>query len=179
MNVLTLETPRLILTQICQEDWPLFLELDRDPEVLRYVSDQRSDDELHSRFASRLPAWSKESEQCLCLTVQERKNGNKIGMNVFMPKWQPYRQAELGYLFLPAWQGRGYALEATRTVIEFAFVMCGFHKLTATVTSGNDASVKLLERAGFVQEGCLRDNFKLGGNWCDDLKFGLLAAERQ
>ncbi|HTD04009.1 hypothetical protein [Undibacterium sp.] len=49
MNVLTLETPRLILTQICQEDWSLFLELDRDPEVLRYISDADSADPISAQ----------------------------------------------------------------------------------------------------------------------------------
>jgi RimJ/RimL family protein N-acetyltransferase len=178
MTIVTLETPRLLLTQLCHEDWPFFLQLHRVPEVLRFISDHQSDDELQIRFASRLGAWSKESEQHLCLTVQEKQSGNKIGIYMFMPHWQPFRQTELGYLFFPASQGRGYALEATRAMIEFGFVTCGFHKLIATVTAGNEPSVKLLQKAGFVQEGRLRDNFKLGGNWYDDLKFGLLEADR-
>ncbi|GGC75653.1 GNAT family N-acetyltransferase [Undibacterium terreum] len=179
MTVPTLETPRLILTQNCQEDWPLFLQLERDPDVLRYISDQRSEEELRNRFARRLPVWSKLSEQWLGLTVKEKKSGIKIGMHGFMPMWQPYRQAELGYSFLPDWHGHGYASEATRAVIEFAFAICGFHKLTATVTSGNNESVKLLQKVGFLQEGCLRDNFIIGGNWYDDLKFGLLERDRK
>jgi RimJ/RimL family protein N-acetyltransferase len=179
MTLLTLETPRLIMTQIRQEDWPFFHALHRAPDVLRFITDPLSDEDLERRFTCRLPTWSKDSDQWLCLTVQEKESGNKIGMSVFKPLWHPSQQAEIGYLFFPEWQGRGYALEATRAVIEFGFVTCGFHKLNATVTAGNEASVKLLGKAGFVQEGCLRENFKLGGKWYDDLRFGLLAADRR
>jgi RimJ/RimL family protein N-acetyltransferase len=179
MTILTLETTRLILTPITHDDWPFYYALHNAPGVMRYVADPHSAEELHTRFSARLQDWSKESDQWLCLAVQERASGSKIGISVFKPLWQPCQQAELGYLFLPEWHGRGYALEAARAVIEFAFTICGFHKIIATVTAGNDPSVKLLEKAGFVQEGRLRDNFKLGGEWYDDLKFGLLAEDRR
>jgi RimJ/RimL family protein N-acetyltransferase len=49
--------------------------------------------------------------------------------------------------------------------------------MKATVTEGNIASASLLERVGFIQEGRIRDNFKLNQQWHNDLIYGLLNSE--
>ena len=51
-----LVTERLSLQSITVEDWPLFLRLYQDPEVIRYISDPRSEAEIRTRFDERLPA---------------------------------------------------------------------------------------------------------------------------
>lgn len=45
-----LVTERLSLQSITVEDWPLFLRLYQDPEVIRYISDPRSEAEIRTRF---------------------------------------------------------------------------------------------------------------------------------
>ena len=47
-----LVTERLSLQSITVEDWPLFLRLYQDPEVIRYISDPRSEAEIRTRFES-------------------------------------------------------------------------------------------------------------------------------
>ena len=47
----------------------------------------------------------------------------------------------------------------------------------ATVTAGNEPSLKLLKKHGFVQEGLLREHYFLGGRFVDDVKLGLLARD--
>ena len=69
-------------------------------------------------------------------------------------------------------------MESLRAVVKFAFEDCRFHKLKATVTTGNEASCTLLKKAGFKEEGVLREHDKLGGVWRDDRLFGLLSHER-
>lgn len=174
-----LVTERLSLQSITVEDWPLFLRLYQDPEVIRYISDPRSEAEIRTRFEERLPARDKHGEQWLCLVMREKHSGEAVGITGFRPQWVPYRQAEVGYGSLPAGQGKGYGKESLRAVLDFAVNACGFHKLTATVTAGNLASRGLLESCGFQLEGTLRDNFRLAGQWYDDWLFGLLAAEFQ
>lgn len=174
-----LVTERLQLQSITAEDWPLFLRLYQDPEVIRYISDPRSEAEIRARFEERLPAWDKHGEQWLCLVMREKHSGEAVGITGFRPHWAPYRQAEVGYGSLPSGQGKGYGKESLRAVLDFAVNACGFHKLTATVTAGNVASRGLLESCGFQLEGTLRDNYRLADQWCDDWLFGLLAAEFQ
>jgi len=178
MSDLKLQTSRLILVPICESDWPFFLQLYRDLQVMRYISEQVSDAVVRSHFESRLQQWHTTSTHWLCLTVVEKKYGHQIGTVGLRPRQEPTVQAELGYKILPSWQGQGFASEAVNAVLDFALNTCRFHKITATVTAGNDASVKLLEKLGFKKESCLRDNYRLNGLWYDDLKFGLYESER-
>ena len=172
-----LVTQRLTLQPLTEEDWPLFLQLYRDPQVMRYMSDPLDDAEVRARFASRLPAWDKHSTHWLCLVLREKASGNALGLTGFRAEWQPFQQAEVGFVSLPAGQGKGYGKESLQALLAFAFNDCGFHKLNATVTEGNIASRRLLESCGFQLEGTLRDNYRLGGQWCNDWQLGLLAAE--
>ena len=174
---LLLQTARLTLRCLRPDDWPFFLELQQNPSVLRYVSAPRTEAELARRFEARLAPWDKEADDWLTLLIELTATGARIGLHGFRADWQPYQQAELGFLLAPEHQGQGYAREATRAVVSFAIRTCGFHKLTASVTRGNERSAHLLRQVGFSEEGCLRHNYQIGGEWVDDLKFGLLASE--
>lgn len=61
--------------------------------------------------------------------------------------------AEVGFLFAPAAQGRGYGYESLRALCDYAFTTGGVRRLTASVTAGNEASKQLLLKAGFRLEG--------------------------
>ncbi|EFE95730.1 acetyltransferase, GNAT family [Serratia odorifera DSM 4582] len=172
-----LETERLTLHSLTEEDWPLFLQLYRDPQVIRYLADPLDEAEIHARFAGRLPAWNKHSQHWLCLVMREKASGAALGLTGFRAEWLPFQQAEVGFASLPAGQGKGYGKESLRKLMDFAFNACGFHKLNATVTEGNMASRRLLESCGFQLEGTLRDNFRLAGQWYNDWQLGLLASE--
>ncbi|MGQ8706855.1 GNAT family N-acetyltransferase [Serratia sp. TSA_198.1] len=174
-----LVTERLTLQSITPDDWPLFLRLYQDPDVIRYIADPLTEAEIRARFETRLPAWDKHGEQWLCLVMREKASGEAVGVTGFRPMWLPCQQAEVGYGILPSGHGKGYGKESLRAVLDFGFHACGFHKLTATVTAGNTASRRLLESCGFQLEGTLRDNFRLAGQWHADWMFGLLAAEFQ
>lgn len=65
--------------------------------------------------------------------------------------------AEIGYGIAPAYWHRGYFDEALQLVLEHLFESLGFHRVTATTAYDNVASIKALERRGFVKEGVLRD----------------------
>jgi len=172
-----LETPRLLLTSLTADDWPLFLCLFQDPQVIRYIADLLPEHEIRERFEARLPAWDKHCDRWLCLVMREKSNGQAVGITGFRPEWSPCQQAEVGFGSLPEGQGKGYGKESLSVILDFAFNACGFHKVYATVTEGNSASRGLLESCGFQLEGTLRDNFRLAGRWCNDWRLGLLAKE--
>lgn len=85
--------------------------------------------------------------------------------------------AEVGFLFAPEAQGKGYGYESLRAVCDYAFSEGGIRRLTATVTAGNIASRRTLEKAGFRLEGELRESYALAGCWRNDWLFGLLSHE--
>ena len=165
------------MRQIETSDWELFYDLEKDGSVQEFVSDINSDEKIKQRFESRLPSWSKEKAQWLCLVIILKETGEKVGLTGFFPDLEPYQQAEVGFMLLPKFQGKGYGTESLISVSNFAFKTCNFHKLKATVTEGNNASCTLLKKVGFQQEGIIRDNYKINGEWKNDIVFGMFSNE--
>ena len=173
--MLSLKTSRLNLMQITEQDWPSFLQLQQDPVVMRYVSDDRKEAEIRQIFNSRLVRWELHSRHWLCLAMREKHNGMLIGFTGFVRGEDDI--AEVGFILDSAFHGQGYGYESLHTLCRFAFEKCAMRKLTATVTVGNIGSKKVLEKAGFQPEGILRENYFIGGAWQDDWIFGLLRSE--
>jgi ribosomal-protein-alanine N-acetyltransferase len=61
--------------------------------------------------------------------------------------------AEVGYSVLPAFQGRGYATEAARALIEWATSQPGLRRIVANCLEDNAASIRVLEKAGMRRTG--------------------------
>ena len=57
---------------------------------------------------------------------------------------------EIGYSVLPQFQGRGYATEMVRALIDWAFAQPGVLRIVAETTENNVASMRLLHRLGFA-----------------------------
>ena len=146
--------------------------------MIRYISDDRSADAIRREtFDVRLPPWQPGSQHWLCLLMRERSTGEPVGVTGFIDRGDGV--AEVGFVLAAPFHGKGYGIEQLRAVCRFAFVEAGLRKLTATVTAGNVASKALLEKAGFVHEGTLRESYFLAGRWQDDWIFGLLKREFQ
>ena len=62
-------------------------------------------------------------------------------------------QVEIGYTLLPAARGRGYAIEAVRAVFDWAERVHGVHRFRASVAPGNERSLNLIGKLGFVHTG--------------------------
>lgn len=173
--MIEIATPRLYMTQIRTADWPFFVALQRDPEVLRFVSDPLSESRLRAAFDVRLPRWTPGSRHWLCLVLRDKQTFQYLGLNGFV--WREPGIAEVGFMLTPGAFGNGYGSESLFAVCRMAFSQPGLRKLVASVTVGNEASRRTLEKCGFKLEGCLRENYQIGGQWRDDWVFGLLRRE--
>lgn len=87
-------------------------------------------------------------------------------------------RGELGYWVCADERGKGYATEAAELGVRYAFDERGLQKVIARVFEGNDASMCVLEKAGFQREGCLRDHYFVDGEHVNTYLYGLLAADR-
>ena len=90
---------------------------------------------------------------------------------------------EIGYIFNPVFQNRGYATEATLAVIRHAFNKMDAHRIVGHCSPENPPSWKVLEKCGMQREGLLRKNFYVkkdkNGNpqWLDSYQYAILAED--
>jgi [ribosomal protein S5]-alanine N-acetyltransferase len=83
--------------------------------------------------------------------------------------------ATLGYWMGRPFAGRGWMSEAVITIRPFVFETLALHRLEAACIPSNIASLRVLEKCGFVREGYARRYLKINGLWQDHFLFALLA----
>jgi RimJ/RimL family protein N-acetyltransferase len=106
-----------------------------------------------------------------------RPAGRLIGDVAAMPDPDDPRQVEIGFTIAPAYQGRGYATEAARRLLDYLFGQRAKHRVTANCDARNDASARVLQRIGMRREGHLLESSWVKDEWTDDLLFAVLRRE--
>jgi [ribosomal protein S5]-alanine N-acetyltransferase len=89
----------------------------------------------------------------------------------------PFENAFLGYFVAERHNGRGYATEAVRQAVDFAFGDLGLHRVQAAVVPRNVASGRVLEKAGFREEGLALRYLQIAGVWEDHKLYAITAEE--
>lgn len=167
--MLELTTNRLRMRQLARSDRDMFFLLHRNVEVMRYVSNEPLDDmEIGERFESRLAAWQKNAGHWLCLTVFTLAGNRAIGVTGFKLHDDNPQHAEVGYLFLPEYHGKGYATESLRALKDYAANTLGVKQLTAAVAEGNRNSLGVLEKCGFIRKRRIPGGFRSNDEICDE-----------
>ena len=108
-----------------------------------------------------------------------RKDDNVLlgGMTLANVRRGVAQAGSLGYWMGAPFAGRGYMTAAVRALIPFAFGALRLHRLEAACIPSNAASIRLLERTGFVQEGMARQYLCINGLWQDHLLYGLVGGD--
>ena len=163
--LLNIETNRLILSPLQQQHWPLFLRLHTDPQIVALCFDVPPEDIIRQKFTARLEPWTAESERWLGLVVTDKTSGAELGVTGFLLK---DGIAEVGYLFLPQFYGRGYAAESLQGLINWAAATQQISRYQAVVTEGNGASERVLTKCGFVLERITANAHRIGGKYFAD-----------
>lgn len=178
VNIPAYQSARLVLSALQPEDWPLFLGWHQQPEILRYVSDPQPEAHWRHKFQLQLQAMQQAQPEQWSFLVSRGTGPQAIGLASV--RFHPQGVlAEIGFMLDPSVQGLGYGSELVEALIQHVFGNSACHKLIAVVTAGNQASAHILRKYGFVQEGCLRQQFLLAGQFYDDWVFGLLRHDWQ
>lgn len=152
------------------------------PLVAGWINDERIGYFNGARFpvsqAEQL-AWFDASAKDLSkrkLMIQTA-DGEQVGLVTLFNLDHRHGHAELGVYVAPDHQRRGYAVEALRMLIRFAFEEMNLHKVYCTILDSNTGSVHLFERLGFRAEGVRREHAFTGGRHHDVLLYSLLRSE--
>jgi ribosomal-protein-alanine N-acetyltransferase len=168
----TLMTERLRIEPIAARHAPLLYDGMREPAVYEWISMEppASVEALAQRWAANIPRL-RGATDCWApaWAVQRRADGAWIG--ALDAEVLPGGIASnVGYFFFPAYWGRGLASEAVRALCDH--LAChGVVEQRATVTYGNLASERVLQRAGFTRTRVLVANDTVRGVPVDDVEY--------
>lgn len=145
-----------------------------DDRVTRWLSfDSRDRESTRRMIAAAISSASVDPRTEYYLAVTTLDSDRVLGFARLALCGGPYA-AKLGYAIHADHWGHGYATDAARALIDFGFQTLGLHRITAAVGPDNRASVVVLKRLGFTQEGRLRDHVFTNGAWRDSLLYSLL-----
>jgi RimJ/RimL family protein N-acetyltransferase/predicted nucleotidyltransferase len=150
-----IETERLVLRPIEAGDLDNFVSLHADREVTRFI---RPLDRATAKERLELAHCEWLERRHGMLAVIERTTGRFVG-RAGLKYWPQFDETELGWVLRRDAWGRGYATEAGRACIEWAFSEFAMPYLTAMISSDNVRSVRVAERLGLAP---LRTDVLLG-----------------
>ena len=174
-----LRTQRLLLRPYAHGDVDGLYAYQRLPEVHRYLyTEPRTRAEVEAIVAERAGlAVLTETDKAITLVAELAQTGELVGDCVLFWRSQEHEQGEVGYVFNPAYHGRGYATEAVGALLRLGFEGLGLHRIAGHLDARNTASARVLERAGLRREAHLMENEFVKGEWTDELIYGILRRE--
>lgn len=163
---LDLKSERLLLRPHRETDLEINIEMGTDPEVMRYVGELESKE----RIVQDMPKYTRRcGGGCIGVWCAiDRSTQETLGTAILLPlpiedadtNWDlvvgdelPDCEIEIGYMLKRSAWGNGYATEATKRLLKFAFEETPLEEIVATTDSENTASQRVLEKCGLVYEG--------------------------
>ena len=170
----TLHTDRLLLRPFTPADADAMFALHSNPRVLRYWDS---------------PPWKTraQADRFIAVCHQYAEDGTGARVAITRPpdhafigwcclmRWDPvHRSAKLGYCLDEAAWGHGFATEAARALLRWAYETLDLNRVQSEVDTRNPASGGVLEKLGFLREGTLRQDCIVDGEISDSWVYGLL-----
>jgi [ribosomal protein S5]-alanine N-acetyltransferase len=155
-RLIRLKTARLILRPLEAADAPFTLALLNDPEYLRFIGDKGARDlDAARRYIEQGPQRMYAEHGMGLLAVELQDSGTPIGMCGLIRR-PVLADVDLGFALLAPYRSRGYALEASRAVLEHGRQALGLRRVVAIVVPHNRDSIELLRRLGMERIESIR-----------------------
>jgi RimJ/RimL family protein N-acetyltransferase len=146
-----LETDRLLLRRFTEADVDNLVELDSDPEVMRFINGGRptSREEVRNDILPAFLAYYQRFAGYGFWAAVEKSTGEFLGWFHFRPPpGAGVDDVELGYRLRRSAWGKGYATEGSRALIRKGFTELGVQRVFAQTMAVNLASRRVMQKAG-------------------------------
>ncbi len=176
--MIIIETERLYVRNIKPQDWKDMQEYLSREEVMKYEGPWDTSDESMRKAAEELAKGN------TFWAVELKTTGKMIG-HIYLGREEPEKFLTwmIGYIFNNEFHGNGYATEACRGIMDYAFGKLGAHRIIAKCCPENVPSWKLMERIDMRREGyslrcaAIKDAEDGSPIWWDEYLYAMLADE--
>jgi len=152
----TLQTERLLLREILQDDIHFILKGFSNPDVIKHFAVSfltlEATQEQMDWYANMI---KNDTGRCWAICSTDNKFFYGVCTLNFWKK--EHRKAETGYWIFPEYWGKGIISEALNRIFKYGFNEMNLHRISAEVESDNPLSIAVLKKLGFNYEGTMRD----------------------
>jgi RimJ/RimL family protein N-acetyltransferase len=167
---ITIKTQRLKIRNFSKEDYYDLFEYLSDIDTYKFEPGKP----ITLNEAKKLCNERSKNNKFLAIQLE-----NKMIGHIYFAQIEPKKLMtwEVGYIFNKKYQGKGYATESLKAILEYGFKNLNIHRIFANCSPKNIKSWKLLERVNMKREGKLRQNifFNIGKNkkpiWLDTYEY--------
>ena len=151
-----LETERLILRHLSNDDAEFMLELLNDPSFIQNIGDRkiRTVDGAKG-YINNGPVASYAKNGFGLWLVELKETGESIGICGLI-KRDTLDDVDIGYAFLPKFWSKGYAVESALAVKTYAHDVVGLKRMVAIISPDNWGSIRVVEKIGMTFEKMVR-----------------------
>lgn len=150
-----------------------------NPEVMEFIPRPLVENQEQALAHLELILGKIEDNTGINWAMTEKGANTMIGIiGLFRIEPENFR-AEIGYMLLPQYAGKGYISEAIHAVLAYGFDDMKLHAVEAIIDPENHASARVLEKNGFVREAHFRENLFHNGKFLDAVHYGILSREFQ
>ena len=169
----TIETPRLLLRTLTPDVYIKVLEDLSDEQLMEFTGYTMPEDIAKER-ARQYGGLSSYAMTFLYWHALDKETQKVIGSIGYYRVFPEHERGEIGYnIYDEANRRKGYMKELMPIVLAYGFETMKLHRIEAMISPGNEASIGLIEKFGFVKEGHMREHFKRE----DSLVYSLLSRE--
>nr|WP_314897592.1 GNAT family N-acetyltransferase [uncultured Flavobacterium sp.] len=169
-----LETERLLLRRVDENDVNEIFALRSNPETMKYIPRplvKTTEDALEHIAMIDAKIENNEGINWAITLKDDPKLIGLIGHYRIKPE---HFRAEIGYMLLPEFNGKGIISEAVKEAVNYGFKVMKLHSIEAIIAPENHGSEKVLEKNGFVKEAHLKENEFFEGRFLDTVIYSIL-----
>lgn len=169
-----LETERLFLRRVANTDVKEILELRSNAETMKHIPRPLLKTEEDALEHIAMIDAKIENQEGINWAITLKGSPKLIGIiGHYRISPENYR-AEVGYMLLPQFHGKGIIPEAIKEVVKYGFKEMKLHSIEAIIDPANLASEKVLQKNGFIKEAHLKENTFYEGRFLDTVIYSLL-----
>ncbi|QQS36666.1 MAG: GNAT family N-acetyltransferase [Ignavibacteriales bacterium] len=175
-NFPVLTTNRLLLRKVEMSDADEIFLLRSDPVVMKYLDRPPAKTLEDAKIFLQSISDLEKNNEAVTWAITIKENPKLVGTICYWNIKKEHYRAEAGYVLLPEFHGKAIMQEAFSEVLDYGFNVMKLHSVEANVNPFNEASIKLLERNGFVREAYFKENYFYEGKFLDSAIYSLLVS---
>ncbi len=178
LNEVTISTERLILRGVGLSDTESIFRYRSNPQIYEFQNWRpRTLQDVHDFIREKISKEINISDTWYQFGIIIKETNELVGdfgVHFIDPD---NLQAEIGFTLSLEYQGKGYALEAAVSVINYLFSNLKKHRIIASVDPRNVKSIALLDRIGMRKEAHFKKSIWFNEEWADDMVYAVLKEE--